>query len=241
MRCTSVVVVCAKSPVIEVHGRRPFVMHHWPLFDLTIRTPRVELRYVDEDIAAGLMDLAATAGVHAPDFMPFTVPWTRFEPPYLQQQGMQHYWRSRAETSSARWALPMAAHVDGELVGVQSVMANDFARSRWVETGSWITVPHQGRGIGKEMRAAVLHLAFDALGAEYAGTAAFHDNPSSIGVTRALGYRENGFGLADREGTFERMLRFVMPRADWEAARRDDITVSGLEPCLPLLGLADAA
>lgn len=214
-------------------------MHHWPLFDLRVTTPRLELRYMDDDLAAQLMDLAATAGVHPPDFMPFTMPWTRFEPPHLQQQGMQHYWRTRAETSHARWALPMATFVDGELVGTQSVMANDFTKTRWVETGSWLGMPHQGRGIGKEMRAAVLHLAFEGLGAEYAGTAAFHDNPSSLGVTRALGYRENGFHLADREGSFDLMFKFVMTRADWEPRRRDDIAVEGLEPCLPQL-LADA-
>jgi RimJ/RimL family protein N-acetyltransferase len=207
-------------------------MHHWPLFDLRITTPRLELRYVDDEIAARLMELAATAGVHAADFMPFTIPWTRFEPPFLQQQGMQHYWRLRAETSAARWSLPMAVFDGGELVGVQSVMANDFARSRWVETGSWLAIPFQGKGIGKEMRTAVLHLAFDGLGAEHAGTAAFHDNPSSVGVTRSLGYRENGWSIADREGVYDRQLRFVMSRADWQARRRDDITVSGLEPCL---------
>jgi RimJ/RimL family protein N-acetyltransferase len=214
-------------------------MDHWPLFDLRITTPRLELRYVDDEIGARLMDLAATVGVHAPDFMPFTIPWTRFEPPFLQQQGMQHYWRLRAETSPAAWSLPMAAFADGEVVGVQNLMAKDFTRARWVETGSWLALPFQGKGIGKEMRAAVLHLAFDALDAAYATTAAFHDNPSSLGVTRSLGYRDNGWFIADREGVYERQLRFIMERADWEARRRDDITVSGLDPCLHQL-LADA-
>jgi RimJ/RimL family protein N-acetyltransferase len=213
-------------------------MDCWPLFDLVVRTPRLELRYVDDDDAAALMDLAATGGIHPPDFMPFTVPWTRFEPPHLQQQGMQHYWSSRAETSPQRWSIPFAIHLDGEVVGTQAVMANAFAVTRWVETGSWLGIPHQGKGIGKEMRAAALHLAFDALGAEFAGTGAFDDNPSSLGVTRTLGYRENGFGIADREGSPARMLRFVLARDDWARTRRDDITVEGLEPCLPLLGLA---
>jgi RimJ/RimL family protein N-acetyltransferase len=207
-------------------------MDHWPLFDLRITTPRLELRYVDDEIGARLMDLAATVGVHAPDFMPFTIPWTRFEPPFLQQQGMQHYWRLRAETSPAAWSLPMAALVDGEAVGVQNLMAKDFTRARSVETGSWLALPYQGKGIGKEMRTAVLHLAFDALGARCATTAAFHDNPSSLGVTRALGYRENGWALVEREGVYDQQLRFVMERDDWATRRRDDITVSGLEPCL---------
>lgn len=214
-------------------------MHHWPLFDLRITTPRLELRYVDDEIAAALMTLAATDGVHDPDFMPFTVPWTRFEPPHLQQQGMQHYWRNRASLSHERWALPMAVHDDGELVGVQDVAAVSFTVTRSVTTGSWLGRSHQGKGIGKEMRAAILHLAFDGLGAEVAETSAFADNPSSIGVTRALGYRENGWYLDAREGKQARHLRFIMERADWEPRRRDDIVVEGLEPCLPQL-LADA-
>src|SRR5688500_17853616 len=113
-------------------------MTSWRRFGLRIATPRVELRYVDDELADALMELAATDGVHDPDFMPFSNAWTRFEPPYLQQQGMQHYWRTRADTSPASWALPFAVHVDAELVGVQAVMAADFPVRRWVETGSWL-------------------------------------------------------------------------------------------------------
>lgn len=216
-------------------------MSMWPLFGLRITTPRIELRYVDDEAADALMELAATCGVHPSDFMPFSIPWTRFEPPRLQQQGMQHYWRTRAETTPTHWALPFAILADGQVVGTQSVMADDFAVTRWVETGSWLGIPFQGKGIGKEMRAAVLQFAFDALGAEYAGTGAFHDNASSLGVTRSLGYRENGFFVANREGGPGRQLRFVLERADWERRRRDDITVDGLDACRALLGLEDGA
>lgn len=212
-------------------------MHPWPLFDLAIRTPTLELRYIDDDRAAALMDLAAD-GVHAPDFMPFTVPWTRFEPPKLQQQGMQHFWRTRAETTPEHWALPFAVYRDGALVGSQGMQTEKFAITRSFETGSWLGLAHQGRGIGKEMRAAVIHLGFAGFGAEYATTTAFHDNGASLGVTRSLGYRENGFVIADREGKSDRHLLFVMTRADWETRRRDDITIEGLDDCLPVLGLS---
>lgn len=214
-------------------------LQSWPLFDLRIVTPRLELRYVDDDAADALMELAATDGVHDPDFMPFTMPWTRFEPPYLQQQGMQHFWRVRAELGPKRWALPFGVHEDGVLVGTQSIAAEDFAVRRWFHTGSWLGRSHQGKGIGKEMRAAVLHLGFAGLGAEHAETSAFADNPSSIGVTRSLGYAENGWITDNREGAPARRLQFVLTRADWQRRRRDDITIDGLEPCLAQLG-ADA-
>ena len=211
------------------------VLQSWPFFGLSITTPRLELRYVDDDLADGLMQLAARDGVHAPDFMPFTVPWTRFEPPHLQRQGMQHYWRGRASLAPERWTLPFAVFDDGTLVGVQDLAAEHFSVTRSVTTGSWLGRSHQGRGIGKEMRAAVLHLAFAALGADVAHTSAFADNGPSQGVTRSLGYRENGWQVDDREGVAVRHDRFVMERADWERRRRDDITVEGLEPCLPML------
>jgi RimJ/RimL family protein N-acetyltransferase len=210
-------------------------LQSWPLFGLRFTPPRVDMRYVDDELAGALMELAATAGVHRPDFMPFGIPWTRFEPPKLQQQGMQHYWRVRAEVSADLWHLPFAVHVDGELVGVQDVGAQRFAVTRSVATGSWLALPHQGKGIGKEMRAAVLHLAFDSLGAEVAHTSAFADNPSSIGVTRSLGYRDNGFAIDDREGKPTKHLRFVLERGDW--VRRDDITVEGVDACRELLGI----
>ena len=52
----------------------------WPFFDLVIRTPQLTLRYPDDDRAAALMDLVATVGIHDPAYMPFAIPWTRFNP-----------------------------------------------------------------------------------------------------------------------------------------------------------------
>ena len=66
------------------------------------------------------------------------------------------------------------------MIGQQDIDADGFAVRRVVSTGSWLGRDHQGRGAGKEMRAAVLHLAFAELGAERAETAAFADNPASI-------------------------------------------------------------
>jgi RimJ/RimL family protein N-acetyltransferase len=209
---------------------------HWPFFDLELRTPRLTLRYVDDDCAAALMDLAS-AGVHDPDEMPFSVPWTRHEPPYLGQQGMQHFWAMRAGLTPADWTVQFGVYEGNLLLGTQGITGKSFQVTRTVETGSWLALSEQGRGIGKEMRAAVLHLAFAGLGAEQAVTTAFADNPRSIGVTRSLGYAENGWYVDDREGKPAKHLRLVLERADWELRRRDDIEIVNLEPCLRVLGL----
>ncbi len=55
-------------------------------------------------------------------------------------------------------------------------------------SGSWLTASAQGRGIGVEMRAAVLHLAFAGLGALEALTSAWEDNVASQRVSLRLGY-----------------------------------------------------
>lgn len=209
---------------------------HWPFFDLELRTPRLTLHYVDDDRAAALMDLAAM-GIHDPAEMPFSIPWTRFESPYLEQQGMQYHWGVRAALKPESWVLPFAVYEGGRLVGTQAVAGDSFAVTRTADTGSWLARSEQGRGIGKEMRAAVLHLAFAGLGAERATTSAFADNARSLGVTRALGYADNGWFVDNREGKAARHQRFVLERAAWEQRRRDDIEVLNLEPCLRPLGL----
>ena len=118
-------------------------------------------------------------------------------------------------------------------------MAKDFGTLREVMSGSWVGMPHQSRGIGKEMRAAVLHLAFETLGARRARTEAFGDNPASLAVTRSLGYVPNGDEYQVRRDRPAHFLRFVLERTDWAAHRRDDITVEGFEPCRAMFGLPD--
>lgn len=215
-------------------------MRHWPLFDLRIKTPRLELRYPsDPDLEA----LAEVAGeqIHDPGLMPFSTPWTRVDPPQRQQNALRFWWRLRATLTSEDWTLPFMVLEDGEPVGQQDLRGVRFPATRSVVTGSWLAQRHQGRGIGKEMRAAVLHFAFEGLRAVEAHTSAFDDNPRSLGVTRALGYAPNGSQIDEREGIGVRHQRFVLTRQAWEERRRTDIEIQGLEPCLELLGAATAS
>jgi RimJ/RimL family protein N-acetyltransferase len=132
----------------------------WPFHQLVLRTPRLELRPDDD---AGLRELneAALAGVHAPDEMPFYVPWTQAPPDVLGRQTMQFYWRHRAEVGPTGWTLNFLVRLDGTVIGTQGLKATNFAVRREVSSGSWITRRLQGQGFGTEIRAAVLHFAFD--------------------------------------------------------------------------------
>lgn len=211
---------------------------YWPLFDLRIRTPRLELRVPTDDDLVEIATLAAQ-GIHDPGWTPFSSPWTDVPSPQLERNSMQWGWRNRATTKPDDWELPFAVAENGAIRGVQSLVAKDFATVRQVATGSWLGLAHQGRGIGKEMRAAVLHLAFAHFGAVRATSGAFEDNPASLAVSRALGYVENGAEWRVRRDVPARLVNLLLERESWERTRRDDITVEGLEPCLALLG-ADA-
>ena len=208
----------------------------WPLFGLRVCTPRLELRYIDDELARALAELAID-GVHPPDVMPFNVPWTRQSPDVMRSEYPKYVWASRATFCPEDWSLRCAVLVDGEVVGVQDAFAKDFAVTRQLETGSWLGLRFQGQGLGTEMRAAILHLAFDGLGAVRATSGAYEDNPVSAAVSRKLGYRDDGWTIMNREGAPARLNRFALAREEWLPGRRDDITIKGLAPCLPLLGL----
>lgn len=206
----------------------------WPFAALRVTTPVLELRYPDDDDLAALARTAAE-GIHDPATMPFNVPWTRAESPDLERGLLQHAWSHRASLTRGEWTLPFAVCLEGEPVGVQAIQAKRFAVTGTIETGSWLARRVHGRGIGTEMRAAVLHLAFAGLGAERALSGSFVDNPASAGVSRRNGYVANGEDVVDREGAPARLQRWVLTRARWDVGRRDDIELDGLDPCLPLL------
>ncbi|MGB8859121.1 MAG: GNAT family N-acetyltransferase, partial [Ilumatobacteraceae bacterium] len=209
----------------------------WPLFDLRVRTPRLELRYIDDELAVELSLLAAK-GIHDPDFMPFNEPWSLEPSPVLERRTMQFYWRCRAELTPAAWNINFATIVGGDVVGTSGLFAHDFPMLHQFETGSWLGCAHQGKGIGKEMRVATLQLGFLGLGAEFATTGAFEDNGPSLGVTGSLGYAPRGQRRIVRQQQPALMQHFEMTRADFLARlHRDDITLHGVDDCLPLLGL----
>jgi RimJ/RimL family protein N-acetyltransferase len=217
--------------------QRAHLAEHWPLFGLSIRTPRLELRYPDdEDLIA--LSVAATDIQEPGGVQPFSIAWHLGPEDEVRTRFLQHHWARRGDWAPDTWNLTLAAVVDGEVVGVQALHpVHPFTVSRTLASGSWLTRAFQGRGVGTEMRHAILHLAFEGLGAVRAETGAIEGNAPSLAVTEKLGYRPNGDGVNVDGDTRRRELRFVMDRADWETRRRDDIEVIGLEPCLPLFGL----
>ncbi|MBR8740987.1 GNAT family N-acetyltransferase [Nocardiopsis sp. MG754419] len=214
------------------------LVDHFPPLGVRLTTPRLTLRMPSESDLAGLAE-AAVAGVHDPTAMPFLEPWTDQPPRRLASGVIRHNWRTMGAWTPESWLFNAVVEFEGRVVGVQDMRGRDFAVRREVGTGSWLTRSVQGRGIGTEMRAAVLHLAFEGLGALEATTEAFETTAASKGVSERLGYRPDGIGYVQVRGERVREVRYRLGRADWERHRTVPVRIEGLEPALPYFGLGD--
>jgi len=224
------------STLAAMDEGRSGLVDAWPLFGLVIRSERLEIRLPVEAEVVDLIALAR-AGIHESDFMPFGFAWTDKPRPDFERNFMQYHWGTRAGWSPDDWTLDLAVWVDGELCGTQGMRAEKFATFKSVGTGSWLGRRFQGQGIGKEMRSAALSFAFDYLGADRATTEAFVDNVQSIGVTRSLGYAENGYRWMAPRGVARQEQQFLMTREMWQSRERPPISVLGLEPCRDMFGI----
>jgi RimJ/RimL family protein N-acetyltransferase len=206
-------------------------MNLTPLSELRLRTPRLELRLPDEDELDQLYEVAA-AGIHPAEEMPFGVAWTddlNREMFIGYHRHLRESWRPEA------WKIDLGVWAGGELVGVQGIGADDFAAKRLIATGSWLGAAHQGRGIGTEMRGAVLELAFTHLGAEAVTSGAFDANLASRRVSEKLGYRVVGRETLSPRGTPQPHVLLRLERADWRGPPAL-VEIEGVEPCLALFG-----
>jgi RimJ/RimL family protein N-acetyltransferase len=182
----------------DIVGRRYLhLLPPSPLASLRIRTPRLELRLAT---VAELRRLFAVAlgGIHDPEVMPFEIPWT--DSP--DEHEFLAYHRQKLKTwTPAEWHLNLIAFLDGAPIGSQGLNAVGFAETGRVVTGSWLGRAYQGRGLGTEMRSAILSFAFETLGAKVAVSGAFVENPQSLGVSRKLGYEVVGSHYVSPRGT----------------------------------------
>jgi len=170
---------------------------YWPVFGLRLATPRLILTPLRDDDLVEVIDLIL-GGIHEPERMPFSMPWTQAPREELIASALRHYWAERGACTPQSWALPFAVRQRGTLVGLQDLMSKDFPVTRTVETGSWLGRPHQRSGIGTEMRSAVIQFAFDHLKAVRADSSAFTDNPESLRVSEKIGYQFDGTGVVQR-------------------------------------------
>lgn len=206
-----------------------------PLFDVRLQTPRLELRLGTPAEIDELGELAMR-GIHPPDEMPFSVPWTdRIGQPGFGE-GFAGFHRDQLTSwSPSDWHLDLLVWAEGDLVGNQEMYARDFRETSVVGTGSWLGAAFQGRGIGTEMRVAVLELAFRGLGAAAATSGWLEGNLSSARVSEKLGYVETGIGEISPRNIPVPHHDLRLERENWVSPF--PLEISGLEPALPLFGV----
>jgi RimJ/RimL family protein N-acetyltransferase len=204
-----------------------------PLYGLLIQTPRLELRLPTEAELVELYELAA-AGIHPPEEMPFGVAWTDD----LTEESFLAYHRATRETwAPESWKFDLGTWLDGVLVGVQGIGADGFAENRTIGTGSWLGGRFQGKGVGTEMRTAVVELAFRELGAVAVTSSAFEANAASRRVSEKLGYRIVGKDTMSPRGVPQPHLQLRLERDEWRGAPFP-VEIEGAGRCLELFGAA---
>ena len=209
---------------------------YWPLFDLRLTTADLQLRPMTEADLEIMADLLPGDVEEDPDATRFTVGDDRLSRGMVLHQA---YWRGYGTWRPEAWRLGFVVSAGGEIIGFQELEGENFPTLRTVDSSSFLIESARGRGFGKQMRRAVLALAFGPLGAQAAVTSAWQDNHSSLGVSRSLGYRWNGEHLHARLDRVDVMVYMRLPRADWLAGQgANGIEISGFERCLPLFGLA---
>jgi RimJ/RimL family protein N-acetyltransferase len=209
---------------------------YWPLFDLRLSVPGLRLRPMTEADLAPLADLMPGDVEQDPGLAGYDVGDPRTARGIVSHQA---YWRAYGTWRPGSWRLSFVVRTpDGEILGVQELEGNDFPTLRTVDSSSWLVTAARGRGLGKQMRTAVLALAFGPLEAQAAITSAWHDNHASLGVSRALGYRPNGESLHAHPGRVDVLKHLRLPRADWLASGLgEQVEITGFGACLPLFGL----
>jgi RimJ/RimL family protein N-acetyltransferase len=207
---------------------------YWPLFDLRLTVGDLLLRPLTEADLDPLIQALSDDVELNPDSVVFEGQTTKLSRGTITHQ---EYWRSMGDWKACDWRLNFGVWRDGVVIGAQELEAHDFRRLRTVDTASFLDARVRGQGIGKLMRTAVLSLAFDHMDAEYAVTSAWHDNGASLGVSRSLGYVDNGIRRHRREDSADEMVHLRLSRQRWAEGGPYHVEVDCLEPCLPFFGL----
>lgn len=209
----------------------------WPLSGLRLRAAGIELRWPTADDLDALADLAA-GEPYDPAVAPLAAAGPDASPAERARALLQYHWRHWGAWTPLDWTLDLAAEANGMIVGSQMLSGRDFAVRREAATGSWLGQRYRRKGTGTTMRAAILCLAFDGLGAESVTSGAATDNAASAGVSRKLGYADDGVDRVLMDGTVAVVRRFRLDRAAWQARHPLDVEIGGLTACLAGFGLS---
>ena len=207
----------------------------WPLFDLRLTFNDTVLRPVRET------DLKELARILPDDFEhdPSSNLWPGLDLASNRRRLLfQNYWRNWGTWSVESWTLDFCVIHQGQVVGIQALEAEHFVELRTVDSGSWLAPDYRGVGLGTSMRIAILGFAFDHLGAQAAITSARFENAASLGVSRRIGYQDNGVSMSRSPSGPCQLHHMRLTRDQWqESSLGDSVVVAGLSGCALYFGL----
>lgn len=205
----------------------------WPLQGIRLRTADLDLQVMTEADLPTLWELLPDDVEMNPHATTYAGLDERANRRAVLAQG---YWRALGLWSPDDWALPFVVRSEGVVVGAQWLEGPDWRADRTVDSSSWLVPGARGRGLGQQMRAAVLALAFGPLRAEAAISSAVIGNAPSLGVSRALGYRETHRSVLEHSG--ETLQHVRLAREAWAASGgARGVVIDGVAPALPLFGI----
>jgi RimJ/RimL family protein N-acetyltransferase len=205
----------------------------WPLQGIRLRTADLDLQVMTEADLPTLWELLPDDVEMNPHATTYAGLDERANRRAVLAQG---YWRALGLWSPDDWALPFVVRSEGVVVGAQWLEGPDWRADRTVDSSSWLVPRARGRGLGQQMRAAVLALAFGPLRAEAAISSAVIGNAPSLGVSRALGYRETHRSVLEHSG--ETLQHVRLGREAWAASGgARGVVIDGVAPALPLFGI----
>lgn len=205
-----------------------------PPLGLAVRTPRLIIQPADEQCAAALANVVVKQGIHDPSHMPFDPPWTDLPEIERAQKAFRNAMNRDPDQLTFAVRRRRAPNTPVGEVSIRGIDGKEWGHAS-VETGSWLLRPEHGKGVGTEVRQAMLALIFDGLGKDYALTASFDNNPSSIAVTQKLGYTQLESEFVNNREERREVFKFELHRNNW--TRVDGISWTGLDLVLTYLGL----
>lgn len=210
----------------------------WPPYGLVVESGDLRMTALREADVPEVLDVVA-GGIHDPAWTPFLFPWTDAPAEEMPANYLRFFASTLTRTVDGGVSLELVVRRNGRVVGMQGLNGPDVARTRRLETGSWLGLPFQGQGLGTRMRRMMCALAFDGLGLDAVTSSAWEDNAASRRVSEKVGYRETGRGEAERRGVPTGEVYFEL-RPE-ELVRGDEpVRITGAEELRRFLGL-DAA
>jgi hypothetical protein len=105
--------------------------HPWPLFDLRLGTPHLELRLPTDDDLLELVRVARS-GILQEGRSYFAVPWHELPSPAFERQFLLHWWVSRGSWRPTDWTLGLpSSSMAGQSESRTSAGATSPFVGRW--------------------------------------------------------------------------------------------------------------